>query len=210
VGRTERLKAAIEGFQQATGNLTWTSFSDPSMTAKMIAVPYADDDAKLRFQLVQTDKMRMLDSETALAGVAERVSENTSKLATIRAVSRNPSDPSVSVADIGWGWAVVHRSIEAVSDGVARYMSGSANEALKKLIFGHIQDSGKDGIAKSSLMRRRGVAKATPFELEGVITWLERAGQIANIGKADSKISRGRSGEKYVAKDPAGPVVTPL
>jgi hypothetical protein len=207
---TERLKAAIEGFPQATGNLTRTSFSDPSMTAKMIAVPYADDDAKRRFQLVQADKMRMLDSETELAGVAERVSENTSKLATIRAVSRNPTAPTVSVADIDWAWAVVHRSIEAVSAGVARYMSGSANEALKKLIFGHIQDSGKDGIAKSSLMRRRGVAKATPFELEGVISWLERAGQILNIGKADSKISRGRSGEKYVAKDPAGPVVTPL
>ena len=142
----------------------------------------------------------MLDSETVLAGVAERVSENTSKLATIRAISRNPAAPSVSVADIDWAWAVVHRSIEAVSDGVARYMSGSANEALKKLIFGHIQDSGNDGIPKSTLMRRRGVAKATPFELEGVISWLERAGQIVNIGKNDSKISRGRSGEKYVVK----------
>jgi hypothetical protein len=201
VDLTERLKAAVEGFPQAPGNLSRTSFSDPSMTARMIAVPYANDGAKRRFQLVQTDKMRMLDSETELAGVAERVSENTSKLATIRAISRNPADPSVSVEDIEWAWAIIHRSIDAVAVGVARYMSGSANEALKKLIFGHIQDSGTGGIPKSILMRRRGVAKATPFELEGVISWLERAGQIFNIGKADSKISRGRSGEKYVAKD---------
>jgi hypothetical protein len=198
---TERLKAAVEGFPQAPGNLARTSFSDPSMTARMIAVPYADDGAKLRFQLVQADKMRMLDSETELAGVAERVSENTSKLATIRAISRNPADPSVSVDDIEWAWAVIHRSIDAVAVGVARYMSGSSNEALKKLIFGHIQDSGAGGIPKSALMRRRGVAKATPFELEGVISWLEKADQIVNIGKPDSKSGRGRSGEKYVARE---------
>ena len=198
---TERLKDAVENFPRAPGNLSRSASNDPNMTVHMIAVPYADEDAKRRFQIVQKDKMRMLDSETALAGVAERVAENTSKLATIRAVSRNPAAPSVSVEDINWAWALVHRSIEAVSDGVARYMSGSASEALKKLVFGHIQDSGAGGIAKSVLMRRRGVAKATAFELEGVISWLEKADQIVLTGTADNKTRRGRSGEKYVAKE---------
>jgi hypothetical protein len=50
-------------------------------------------------------------------------------------------------------------------------------------------------------MRRRGVAKATPFELEGVISWLEKADQIVFAGTADKKTGRGRSGEKYVAKE---------
>jgi hypothetical protein len=198
VDLTERLKAAVENFPHAPGNLTRTSFSDPNMTAKMIAVPYAGEEAKRRFQIVQADKRRMLDSETDLAGLAERVSENTSKLATIRAISRNAASPSVSAADIDWAWAIIHRSIESVAKGVARFMSGSANEALKKLILGHVQESGKAGIAKSILMRRRGVAKATPFELEGVIKWLVMAEQIVNIGTSDGK---GRSGDKYVAKE---------
>ena len=111
------------------------------------------------------------------------------------------AERDISTADIEWAWAVIHRSIDSVAVGVARYMSGSASEALKKLVHGHITDAGKAGIAKSTLMRGRGVAKATPFELEGVISWLERSGQITNIGKTDAKNGRGRSGEKYVARD---------
>jgi hypothetical protein len=33
-------------------------------------------------------------------------------------------------------------------------------------------------------MRCRGVAKATPFELEGAISWLERSGEIKNVGNS--------------------------
>jgi hypothetical protein len=92
-------------------------------------------------------------------------------------------------------------SCEAVSHGVARYMAGSNAEALKKLLLGHIHDAPADGIHKSTLMKRRGVGKATAFEFDSAIQWLERSGQISNVGKSYGRGGRGRSGEKYVATE---------
>src|SRR5437773_2687785 len=156
----DQITAAVEGFPKPDGGaFKGIALADASMQATMHAVPYADDDAKARFKLVQQDQRKMLDSESDLAGIVERVAENTIKLATLRAISTNPANPAVTVDDIEWGWAVIHRSIDSVSQGVARYMAGSNAEALRKLVYGHIQDAGGGGIPKSVLMRKAGVTK---------------------------------------------------
>jgi Protein of unknown function (DUF3987) len=192
----ERLSLATTNFP-TIGNLS--SVASSSLRAIPRTVPFANDEARQRFKLVQEDQRRMLDSETDLAGLAERVAENTIKLATLRAISRQPTNPAVTFEDIEWSWAFVHQSIDCVSNGVARYMSGSKAEALWKLVLGHIRDASATGIHKSTLMRRRRVGEATHYELEQAIQWLEKSGQIAQIGNVDGKGGRGRSGEKYVA-----------
>src|SRR5215210_7491745 len=74
-------------------------------------------------------------------------------------------------------------------------MSGSAAEALRKQVLGHIADSHGAGLAKSKLMEKRGMSAAR-YELDDALTWLEQSGQIVNVGKADARGSRGRSGER--------------
>ena len=56
------------------------------------------------------------------------------KLATIRALSRDPSDPAVCAKDIEWGFGVVRRSHETIKRDAERFMSGSTFEALVKAI----------------------------------------------------------------------------
>ncbi|MCK1640459.1 hypothetical protein IVA95_23455 [Bradyrhizobium sp. 157] len=197
----QQLQAAIEAFPKANGSFKTVALADASMRVNMHVIPFADDDAKARFKLVQQDQRAMLDSESDLAGIVERVAENTIKLATLRAISQDPRNPAVSVADIDWGWALIHKSIDSVSQGVARYMAGSNAEALRKLVYGHIRDAAGSGIPKSVLMRKAGVTKATPFELDSALQWLERSGQVANVGKPDNRGGRGRSGEKFVATE---------
>jgi hypothetical protein len=195
-----KLQAAVRDFPKAPGNLTPASICDPLQCAMMVEIPYADAAAKARFQSVMRDQRRMLDSDTDLAGIADRIAENTIKVATIRAISRAPAKPEVSSDDIEWAGAIIHASVQAVSGGVARYLAGSATEALKKLVLGHITDAGVKGLAKSVLMRKRNVGRAAGYELDGALEWLCQSGEIANIGKRDARGSRGRSGERYQAR----------
>jgi hypothetical protein len=100
----------------------------------MIAVPFADHMAKDRWALVLADQRQMLDSEVTAAGLADRLAENTIKLATIRAISRNAAEPTVAAEDLEWAWAFMHQSMATVTGGVARYMAASEIEAYR--LFG--------------------------------------------------------------------------
>ena len=140
---SDDIKAALEGFPKPGGGaFKGVALADASMQAAMHAIPYADDAAKERFRQVQRDQRKMLEFKFDLAGIVERVAENAIKLATLRAISTDPVNPAVTVGDIEWGWALIHRSIDSVNQGVARYMAGSNAEALRKLVYGHIQDAG--------------------------------------------------------------------
>jgi hypothetical protein len=63
-----------------------------------------------------------------------RAAENTVRLASIRAISRDPARPLVAVEDVEWAWAIVHRSIAIITEGVERHMAGSMAESLRKAI----------------------------------------------------------------------------
>ncbi|MDX0967976.1 hypothetical protein GHK28_05210 [Sinorhizobium medicae] len=48
-----------------------------------------------------------------------RAAENTVRLTTIRAISRDPDNPTISLNDVEWAWAVVYRTIELIASGVS-------------------------------------------------------------------------------------------
>lgn len=120
------------------------------------------------------------DWSEARRNIQGRAAENTVRLATIRAISRKPSAPQISVADIEWAWAIVHQSIDLIAEGVARHLSDSPAEALRKNIVEALRSAPKGTLPYAHLMQRRGVKSADLRELEGAIQWLIEAGEITD------------------------------
>lgn len=110
-----------------------------------------------------------------------RAAENTIRLATIRAISRRPAEPEVSVEDIEWGWAIVHSSIELIADGVSKHMSSSPAEALRKAVMQVMREQEGKPLPWSTLLRKKGIKGADMRDLDGAITWLIQSGEITDI-----------------------------
>lgn len=113
-------------------------------------------------------------------GFNGRAAENTLRLATIRALSRNPSDPSVTVDDVRWGWAITFDSITYVQDGARQHLAASPHEALRKAIIAALYGAPDQTLPLSKLMEKRGVSGADYRELLAALQWLMSAGTIVD------------------------------
>jgi hypothetical protein len=114
-------------------------------------------------------------------GINGRAAENTIRLATIRALSRNPASPAISADDVTWGWSIVHASIELVTEGARRHMSASPAEALRKAIIAALEEAAGYVLPISKLMERRGVRGADMRELTSALMWLQQSGEVTDI-----------------------------
>lgn len=112
-----------------------------------------------------------------------RAAENTVRLATIRAISRDASAPAITLDDVEWAWAVVFRSIDLIANGVSRHMSSSPAEALRKCIVEILRDAPDDTIAYSALLRRKGVRGSDLWEVDGALNYLIESSEIRIIGR---------------------------
>lgn len=129
--------------------------------------------------------------------LAGRAAENTIRLATIRAISRNPAEPVVSVEDVEWGWAIVHASFRLIEDGVKKHMSASPAEALRKAIMAAV-DAAPSGLPYSKLTVRKGVSGANSRELLDALIWLMASERIEDISDRKSP----GAGSKFRSKTP--------
>lgn len=120
------------------------------------------------------------DTERHING---RASENTIRLATLRAISRDPAAPVVTVEDVEWGWAIVHRSIAIISDGIERHMAESPADALRKLILEALRTAKNGELHHSKLLERRGIRGAETWQLEDALNWLIASGQIEDVAR---------------------------
>lgn len=110
-----------------------------------------------------------------------RAAENTVRLATIRAVSRRPSDPVITVDDVEWGWAIVYRSIAVITAGVEEHMAGSIAESLRKAIIRALSQAKEKTLPWSQLLQREGVSQADSEEVAKSLTWLIETGKVADL-----------------------------
>lgn len=131
----------------------------------------------------------------AQSEVAARAAENTIRLATLRAISRNPGSPAVDLADVEWGWAITYSSINLIESGVKRHLSASPAEALRKAILAAVEDAPK-GIPYSKLTTKKGVSKVQTRELYDALAWLILSDQIKD---ASGNKTPG-AGSKFVLK----------
>ncbi|MND84216.1 hypothetical protein D3C80_761030 [compost metagenome] len=141
-------------------------------------VPWENEEAELRWIAIEDWQIAQIEDHGAHDGMIGRSAEHTIKLATVRALSRNPSNPKVSLEDVEWGYAVVQRSIDSLEVGVKEYMFGSQFEELCKSIMTAIRKA-KDGkLAHSKLVGATGVSKRDEREVKAAIDRLVVAGEI--------------------------------
>ncbi|WP_440531399.1 DUF3987 domain-containing protein [Sinorhizobium fredii] len=110
-----------------------------------------------------------------------RAAENTIRLASIRAVSRAPAAPVITEEDVAWGWAIVNRSIQIVTEGVNRHMSGSTAEALRKSIVRALEAARDNTLPWSFLLQREGVSSAEADEVSKALQWLIDTGKVESL-----------------------------
>jgi hypothetical protein len=129
--------------------------------------------------------------------IVNRAGDHTTKMATIRALSRDPVQPRVTVDDIEWAFGIVRRSIRTVEDGAERYMSGSVFEALCKAILEAVRQC-KDpkGLKNAELLRKPGVSQADERMITDALNRLVHGtSQLLNVG---GPMGRAGKGGRYV------------
>lgn len=119
--------------------------------------------------------------QTAETGIVGRAAENTLRLATLRAISRDSAAPAVNLDDIEWGWAIVFASLDLIREGMRKHMSASPAEALRKAIVAALVDAKDQTLAHSHILQRKGVTGANIRDVEGAYQWLIESGQVADI-----------------------------
>jgi hypothetical protein len=202
-GVPEMPEALVANLKQAMamvpsgGVLAEVLKQDSTMKPKLIAAAWADSDVKDRLMQIRywARDIGIADERRGL--IVNRAGDYTSKLATIRALSRDPSLPSVNLADIEWAFGIVLNSITTVEDGANRFMSGSPFEALCKAIVEAVRTC-KDskGLKNAELLRKPGVSQADPRMFEGALNrLLGGTGDLKNVGKP---IGRGGIGGRYL------------
>ncbi|ACM26513.1 DUF3987 domain-containing protein [Rhizobium rhizogenes] len=132
-----------------------------------------------------------------------RAAENTVRLATIRAISRDAQNLTISLDDVEWAWAIVYRSIQLIANGVARHMSSSPAEALRKCVVEILREAPDHTIAYSALLRRKGVRGSALREVDEALQYLIESGEIKILGRP-----KPGSGSKFQLTDLATELAT--
>jgi len=188
------VKSLPDKFPALTGNLSKATWRDPLKRPAIYAVPWDDSEAERVFDEVEDWQVSSTDEDPGKHGIVGRAAEQTQKLATLRAISRDPAAPRVTAEDIQWGYALVQRSLDNLDMGIARHMAGSQFESLWKAVLAAVVAAGNAGIPLSKLIVRKGVSSATPHEQEAALKYLQQSRQIE--GRASAI---GRPGVRYFA-----------
>lgn len=159
------------------GDTAKANWRNATMRPNLYTVPWQDEEAERRWLAIEDWQYEQIEEHGAHDGLVGRTAEHVVKIATVRALSNNPSNPRVSVEDIEWAYAVVQRSIDSLDAGAREYMSGSQFEELCKAIMRELNGAGGE-MAQSALVRRRGVSKADDRMVKAALDRLTVSGQI--------------------------------
>lgn len=179
----EAIKTAAESFP-ASGKLAGATFRDPSSKPRLYAAKWDNYEAEAEWMRVDDWQESSLGEDAAKYGIVGRASENTQKLATLRAISRNPSDPRLTAEDVKWGYAIVQRSLDNIDSGTKLYMADSDHERLGKAIIEAIRNAKDCTMHESTMIRRKGIAKYDERARNSALKDLMTTGQIVKVGKA--------------------------
>ena len=110
------------------------------------------------------DTFRHLDQElvgrlrtsrgTGYSSILARIEENATKLAMIRAVSRDPVDPQIEDHDATWGIMLSRHCAELTIREASARVSENQVESHHKRALKILRDAGKSGMSKSDFTRR--------------------------------------------------------
>lgn len=177
------------------GNIENMMLSDTP--ANPYTVSYTAEAVRVLKRAENTQEVLLKQNEgTYVTSLAGRIVENACKLALIRCVSRNPSDPAVSDADMKWGMELSMHCFDAMRAGAERYVSENETQSLRKEILEIIRSSDNE-ISGRDILRRMNM-KISAKERDDILNTLIEAGYIKAIDRTPD--GRGRPSRSYRVK----------
>lgn len=160
------------------------AYRDPNQKPKMAAIPWADESAKKEWLGIEDWQISQIEERAGHEGIVGRAAEQTQKLATLRALSRDGKAARVTRSDVEWAYAIVQRSIDCLDRGVRDFMSGSEFEAVMKSILAALRRAKGGVLARSVLLRQRGVSKVDTRTVNGALDRLVETGEVTRSGQS--------------------------
>ena len=148
-----RLLLIHQGGGKLSGNLTDIAGVDRVLPTPRV-VPM---DSQARSIFTTLDQVLLNDLRatrgTGSASILARIEENATKLALIRAVSRDAVDPKITGADAEWGILIARHCAEQTIQEVSMRVSENVIESNHKRALLILQSSGAGGMTKSEFTR---------------------------------------------------------
>ena len=168
-----RLRLIHQGGGKLSGNLSDVGAVDEVSPIPRI-VPI-NDQAKIAFKGLDRDVLNDLRASqgTGFASILARIEENATKLALIRAVSRDPVDPEINGGDAQWGILIAQHCAKQTIREAAMRVSENVIESNHKRAMVILQSAGPDGMTKSEFTRRTQFMDAR--QRDGVLRTLQEA-----------------------------------
>lgn len=147
------MRAVADG---ADGHVALGLGEGPQVRPTPYVVEYEDQLARARAADIDIEQTRLLRSYagTPLTSIIARLGENAVKVALIRAISDNPPQPKLSVADLEWGYDIARQSVDTLLKAIEERVADNEHEAALKRVFKIVCEAGSAGIDRSTLTRR--------------------------------------------------------
>ncbi len=172
----DRLILIHQGGGKLNGNLTDAGAIDEVLVDPRV-VPMTPQ-ARATFRQLDKELVERLRTSrgTGYSSILARIEENATKLALIRAVSRDPVDPQIEDHDAEWGIMLSRHCAELTIREASARVSENQVESHHKRAMQILRDAGMAGMSKSDFTRR------TQFmdhrQRDGVLRTLAEAGLI--------------------------------
>jgi len=172
----DRLILIHQGGGKLNGNLTDAGAIDEVLVDPRV-VPMTPQ-ARATFRQLDQELVERLRTSrgTGYSSILARIEENATKLALIRAVSRDPVDPQIEDHDAEWGIMLSRHCAELTIREASARVSENQVESHHKRAMQILRDAGMAGMSKSDFTRR------TQFmdhrQRDGVLRTLAEAGLI--------------------------------
>ena len=172
----DRLILIHQGGGKLNGNLTDVGAIDEVLVDPRV-VPMTPQ-ARATFRQLDQELVERLriSRGTGYSSILARIEENATKLALIRAVSRDPVDPQIEDHDAEWGIMLSRHCAELTIREASARVSENQVESHHKRAMQILRDAGMAGMSKSDFTRR------TQFmdhrQRDGVLRTLAEAGLI--------------------------------
>lgn len=175
----DRLTLIHEGGGKLSGNLTNISAVDEVLVEPRVVS--MTPQARAAFRQLDQELVAQLRTSrgSGYSSILARIEENATKLALIRAVSRDSVDPRIEEDDAGWGIMLSRHCAELTIREATARVSENQVESQHKRAMQILRDAGQAGMSRSEFTRR------TQFmdhrQREGVLRTLAEAGLIETV-----------------------------
>ena len=151
-GLIDAVKAVIRG---AEGHNAFPMGEGPETSCTPYKVPYADEESDaFEYELRMRQYEMKKTVEEDMVPFVNRVAENALKLALVKCVSECPEAPVMRRADMEWGWAISHNSVNEFIAQVAGNVSENEHEARAKAVEASVVACGADGATMAAIGKK--------------------------------------------------------